>query len=86
MSELHHIQYQGGQEEHHDPRRHAHSHRLRKIDAILGDWVDVGCIRPQSGSVVGPHTNIYPLSMIAAQFPPGMSKDKDHVVEKIVEE
>lgn len=61
---------------------------LRKIGAILGDWVDVGCnsvLNP--GSVVGPHTNIYPLSMIRGTVPAWhVYKDKDHVVEKIVEE
>ena len=61
---------------------------LRKIGAILGDWVDVGCnsvLNP--GSVVGPHTNIYPLSMIRGVVPAWhVYKDKDHVVEKIVEE
>ena len=59
-----------------------------KIGAILGDWVDVGCnsvLNP--GSVVGPHTNIYPLSMIRGVVPAWhVYKDKDHVVEKIVEE
>ena len=61
---------------------------LRKIGAILGDWVDVGCnsvLNP--GSVVGPHTNIYPLSMIRGVVPAWhVYKDKDHIVEKIVEE
>ena len=38
---------------------------LKKIGAILGDYVEVGCgtiLNP--GSVVGSHTNIYPLSMV----------------------
>ncbi|MEE1313976.1 MAG: UDP-N-acetylglucosamine pyrophosphorylase [Lachnospiraceae bacterium] len=38
---------------------------LKKIGAILGDFVEVGCgtiLNP--GSVVGAHTNIYPLSMV----------------------
>jgi len=60
---------------------------LRKIGAILGDWVDVGCnsvLNP--GSVVGPHTNIYPLSMIRGTVPAWhVYKDKDHVVDKVRE-
>lgn len=60
---------------------------LRKIGAILGDWVDVGCnsvLNP--GSVVGPHTNIYPLSMIRGTVPAWhVYKDRDHIVEKIKE-
>lgn len=39
--------------------------RLRKMGAILGDGVDVGCnsvLNP--GSVIGKHTNLYPLSMV----------------------
>jgi acetyltransferase-like isoleucine patch superfamily enzyme len=38
---------------------------MRKIGAILGDYVEIGCgtvLNP--GSIVGAHTNIYPLSMI----------------------
>jgi NDP-sugar pyrophosphorylase family protein len=38
---------------------------MRKIGAILGDFVEIGCgtvLNP--GSVVGHHTNIYPLSMV----------------------
>lgn len=38
---------------------------LRKFGAILGDCVEVGCgtvLNP--GTVVGKHTNIYPLSMV----------------------
>ena len=54
---------------------------------FLGDWVDVGCnsvLNP--GSVVGPHTNIYPLSMIRGVVPAWhVYKDKDHVVEKIAD-
>ena len=38
---------------------------LKKMGAILGDEVEVGCgtiLNP--GTVVGPHTNIYPLSSV----------------------
>lgn len=38
---------------------------LKKLGAILGDFVEVGCnsvLNP--GTIVGPHTNIYPLSCV----------------------
>ncbi len=38
---------------------------LKKMGAVLGDFVEVGCnsvLNP--GTVVGRHTNIYPLSMV----------------------
>ena len=38
---------------------------LKKVGAILGDGVEVGCgsvLNP--GTIVGPHTNIYPLSSV----------------------
>lgn len=43
---------------------------MRKIGAILGDYAEIGCntvLNP--GSVVGSHTNIYPLSMIRGVIP-----------------
>ena len=43
---------------------------LRKIGALLGDYVEVGCntvLNP--GSVVGSHTTIYPVSMIRGVIP-----------------
>lgn len=56
----------------------------RKMGAILGDYVEVGCnsvLNP--GTVVGPHTNIYPLSMVRGCVPAEhIYKDKDHVVTK----
>lgn len=39
--------------------------RMKKVGAMLGDYVEVGCgsiLNP--GSVVGRHTNIYPLSSV----------------------
>ena len=42
----------------------------KKFGAMLGDFVEVGCgtvLNP--GSVVGPHTNIYPLSMVRGYVP-----------------
>lgn len=44
----------------------------KKFGAMLGDFVEVGCgtvLNP--GSVVGPHTNIYPLSMVRGYVPAG---------------
>ena len=57
---------------------------LRKMGAILGDYVEVGCnsvLNP--GTVVGCHTNIYPLSMVRGCVPANhIYKDKEHVVMK----
>ena len=44
----------------------------KKIGAILGDYVEVGCnsvLNP--GTVVGKHTNIYPLSSVRGVVPGG---------------
>ena len=38
---------------------------LKKFGAMLGDYVEVGCnsvLNP--GTVIGSHTNVYPLSMV----------------------
>ncbi|MCI7468687.1 MAG: UDP-N-acetylglucosamine pyrophosphorylase [Lachnospiraceae bacterium] len=44
---------------------------LRKIGAMLGDYAEVGCNTVMNpGSVIGAHTNIYPLSMIRGVIPP----------------
>ena len=43
---------------------------LKKMGAILGDYVEVGCgsvINP--GTVIGKNTNIYPLSMVRGVIP-----------------
>lgn len=43
---------------------------LKKFGAMLGDHVEVGCnsvLNP--GTVVGPHTNIYPLSIVRGLVP-----------------
>ncbi len=57
---------------------------LRKMGAMLGDWVDVGCntvLNP--GSVVGRRTNIYPVSMIRGCVPAQhIYKDSEHIVPK----
>ena len=57
---------------------------LKKFGAMLGDEVEVGCgsvLNP--GTVVGSHTNIYPLSMIR-EFVPANSiyKKRGEVIEK----
>ena len=52
--------------------------------AMLGDWADIGCnsvLNP--GTVIGRHTNLYPLSMVRGCVPSNhIYKDKDHIVEK----
>lgn len=57
---------------------------LRKMGAILGDWTEIGCnsvLNP--GSVVGRHSNVYPLSMVRGCIPAQhIYKDKDHVTAK----
>lgn len=57
---------------------------LKKMGAILGDEVEVGCgsiLNP--GSVIGPGTNIYPLSSVRGYVPGGsIYKKQGEVVEK----
>ena len=56
---------------------------MKKFGAMLGDHVEVGCgtiLNP--GSVVGPHTNIYPLSSVRGFVPGGsIYKRAGEVVE-----
>lgn len=56
----------------------------KKFGAMLGDEVEVGCgtvLNP--GSVVGRHTNIYPLSSVRGYVPAGsIYKKQGEVVEK----
>lgn len=58
---------------------------LKKFGAMLGDEVEVGCgtvLNP--GSVVGSHTNIYPLSSVRGYVPGGsIYKCRGEVVEKV---
>ena len=58
---------------------------LKKMGAMLGDFVEVGCnsvLNP--GTVIGRHTNVYPLSMVRGVIPAKhIYKDRDHVVVKI---
>lgn len=57
---------------------------LKKLGAILGDYVEVGCgsvLNP--GTVVGQGTNIYPLSSVRGCVPAGsIYKKAGEVVEK----
>ncbi len=57
---------------------------LKKMGAILGDLVEVGCnsvLNP--GTVVGPESNIYPLSMVRGYVPANsIYKNRNEVVEK----
>lgn len=56
----------------------------KKLGAILGDYVEVGCnsvLNP--GTVVCRHSNIYPTSSVRGVIPPeSIYKDKDNVVIK----
>lgn len=57
---------------------------LKKFGAILGDYVEVGCgsvLNP--GSIIGSHTNIYPLSMVRGMIRANsIYKKQGEVVEK----
>jgi NDP-sugar pyrophosphorylase family protein len=55
----------------------------RKMGAILGDFVEVGCgsvLNP--GSVIGSHSNIYPLSAVRGFVPQNSIFKKDGCVVK----
>ena len=58
---------------------------LKKFGAMLGDEVEVGCssvLNP--GTVIGKHTNIYPLSSVRGVIPEhSIYKNKNEIVEKI---
>ncbi len=57
---------------------------LKKVGAMLGDYVEVGCnsvLNP--GSVIGRNSNIYPLSRVRGVVPAdSIFKDADHIVTK----
>lgn len=57
---------------------------LKKVGAILGDRVEVGCgsiLNP--GSVIGANTNIYPLSSVRGYVPGGsIYKTRGEIAEK----
>ena len=58
---------------------------LKKFGAMLGDEVEVGCgsvLNP--GTVVGSHTNIYPLSSVRGVIPShSIYKNQNEMVDKI---
>ncbi len=60
---------------------------LKKFGAILGDFVEVGCgsvLNP--GSVIGRHTNIYPLSSIRGCIPADtIYKNQGEIAKKLPE-
>ena len=57
---------------------------IKKVGAILGDRVEVGCnsvLNP--GTVVGPDATVYPLSMVRGVIPAGsIYKKKGEIAEK----
>jgi hypothetical protein len=57
---------------------------MRKIGAMLGDSVEIGCqcvLNP--GTVVGRYSNVYPLSMVRGVVPEKhIYKAKDNIVPK----
>ena len=57
---------------------------MKKFGAMLGDEVEVGCgsvLNP--GTVVGSHSNIYPLSSVRGVVPANsIYKNKNEIVEK----
>lgn len=58
---------------------------LKKFGAMLGDEVEVGCgsvLNP--GTVIGPHSNIYPLSSVREVVPANsIYKKRGEVAEKV---
>lgn len=56
----------------------------KKVGAMLGDFVEVGCnsvLNP--GTVVGPHSNIYPLSPVRGYVPENsIYKSREQIVTK----
>ena len=60
---------------------------IKKFGAMLGDYVEVGCnsvLNP--GTVIGRHTNIYPVSRVRGVVESdSIYKDRQHVVKKETE-
>ena len=58
---------------------------LKKFGAILGSYVEVGCNTVMNpGTVIGPNTNVYPLSMVRGYVPANsIYKKAGEVVEKM---
>lgn len=57
---------------------------LKKFGAMLGDGVEVGCnsvLNP--GTVIGPHSNVYPLSAVRGVIPAdSIYKNKNEIAQK----
>lgn len=57
---------------------------VRKFGALVGDYVEVGCgsvLNP--GTVIMPHSNVYPLSSVRGTVPPSsIYKSHDNIVKK----
>ena len=57
---------------------------LKKFGAMLGDFVEVGCnsvLNP--GTVIGRHTNVYPVSCVRGVIPAEtIFKKQDEIVQK----
>ena len=57
---------------------------MKKFGAMLGDYVEVGCnsvLNP--GTVIGSHSNIYPLSRVRGYVPSNsIYKDRNDIVSK----
>lgn len=63
---------------------HLHETGLKKMGAMLGDYVEVGCntvLNP--GTIIGRHSNIYPVSCVRGVIPENsIYKDKEHIVTR----
>ncbi len=57
---------------------------IKKFGAMLGDHVEVGCNTVMNpGTVIGPNSNVYPLSRVRGYIPANhIFKDPGNVVEK----
>ena len=57
---------------------------LRKMGAMLGDYADIGCNSVRNpGTVIGRHTNVYPLSCVRGVVPEhSIYKNPKNIVRK----
>lgn len=57
---------------------------LKKIGAMLGDYVEIGCNTVMNpGTIIGRHSNVYPLSMVRGIIPPdSIYKKQGEVIHK----
>lgn len=62
-----------------------HETGRKKVGAMLGDHVEVGCnsvLNP--GTVIGRDSSVYPLSSVRGVVPAGhIYKDRDHIVSRV---